>query len=169
MDALERVDRIDFQNIRWKLNSKDGEENWSNERIEEAEALYKAYLALLLCYAELNDSLAPPILADDYWHAHILDTRKYMADCNKLFGEYLHHFPYFGMRGKEDAEALVESSKLVFGLLRHHFFSIPKYKYLVSKYGENTDCSNCGKSCSSCKDCVSILDSKARLATPLSA
>ncbi len=37
---------------------------------------------------------------------HILDTRKYAADCETTFGYFLHHFPYLGLRGEEDAQAL---------------------------------------------------------------
>ena len=40
---------------------------------------------------------------------HILDTRKYAEDCDKLFGYFLHHFPYFGMRGDDDRNDLQEA------------------------------------------------------------
>ena len=42
-------------------------------------------------------------------HQHILDTIAYRADCEAIFGFYLDHFPYFGMRGDDDAQALVDS------------------------------------------------------------
>jgi hypothetical protein len=42
---------------------------------------------------------------DTFWHYHILDTRKYAADCQAVFGQFLHHFPYSGLRGNEDAAA----------------------------------------------------------------
>jgi hypothetical protein len=48
----------------------------------------------------------PCKLADEIWHQHILDTVAYRQDCEALFGEFLDHFPYFGMRGPDDAEAL---------------------------------------------------------------
>jgi hypothetical protein len=31
---------------------------------------------------------------------------KYAADCDAVFGYFLHHFPYVGMRGKDDEKAL---------------------------------------------------------------
>ena len=37
---------------------------------------------------------------------HILDTRKYAADCEAAFGHFVHHFPYLGLRGEEDTKAL---------------------------------------------------------------
>ncbi|HSW20197.1 MAG TPA: hypothetical protein VLJ86_23450, partial [Ramlibacter sp.] len=43
---------------------------------------------------------------DRFWHMHILDTRKYAADCEASFGHFVHHFPYLGLRGEEDAQAL---------------------------------------------------------------
>ncbi len=41
-------------------------------------------------------------IVDKFWHQHILDTRKYAEDCERIFGFFFHHFPYFGMRGAED-------------------------------------------------------------------
>jgi hypothetical protein len=53
---------------------------------------------------------------DIFWHTHILDTQKYMSDCENLFGKYIHHFPYFGMRGEKDRrhleKAFCETEKL---------------------------------------------------------
>ncbi len=37
---------------------------------------------------------------DEVWHAHILDTRRYAADCDCVFGEFIHHYPYFGLGDK---------------------------------------------------------------------
>ena len=39
-----------------------------------------------------------------------------MSDCENLFGKYIHHFPYFGMRGEKDRrhleKAFCETEKL---------------------------------------------------------
>jgi hypothetical protein len=35
---------------------------------------------------------------------------KYAEDCQNVFGYFLHHFPYFGMRGEEDAADLKAAS-----------------------------------------------------------
>ena len=40
---------------------------------------------------------------------HILDTRKYAADCEATFGHFLHHFPYLGLRGADDMKALASA------------------------------------------------------------
>ncbi len=51
-------------------------------------------------------SIVPTSMVDKFWHFHILDTKKYAEDCERVFGYFLHHFPYFGMRGEEDAKNL---------------------------------------------------------------
>ncbi|WP_205588317.1 glycine-rich domain-containing protein [Helicobacter vulpis] len=51
----------------------------------------------------------PPKDVDAFWHYHILDTQKCAQDCQEIFGYFLHHFPYFGMRGDQDAQNLQDS------------------------------------------------------------
>lgn len=51
-------------------------------------------------------ALPPSYDIDIFWHAHILDTFRYFEDCDRIFGYYFHHFPYFGRRGDEDARNL---------------------------------------------------------------
>jgi hypothetical protein len=51
-----------------------------------------------------NEGAAPLFDVDIFWHYHILDTLKYAADCENVFGYFLHHFPYVGLRGADDEE-----------------------------------------------------------------
>jgi hypothetical protein len=37
---------------------------------------------------------------------HILDTQAYREDCQRLFGVFYDHYPYFGLNGPEDAANL---------------------------------------------------------------
>jgi hypothetical protein len=55
---------------------------------------------------EFGKGIVPNKIQDKFWHFHILDTRAYHKDCENVFGHYMHHFPYFGMRGKQDAKDL---------------------------------------------------------------
>ena len=48
------------------------------------------------------DELAPSPLVDLAWHAHLLDTRAYMRDCDALFGEYLHHAPTYDLAAEKE-------------------------------------------------------------------
>lgn len=99
--ALTRVESLDFTMLKRKLGEEDG---WAQEYQDEVEDLYRKFLALNLAYPDRKICPTGPI--DDFWHAHILDTRAYAADCDRLFGHFLHHFPYFGMRGPQDEQAL---------------------------------------------------------------
>lgn len=70
---------------------------------EIARLVYRQFLTLRKRYPDRT--LVPSALIDLVWHYHILDTRKYVDDCEKIFGAYLHHDPYFGINGDEDWQA----------------------------------------------------------------
>ncbi|GGX72075.1 hypothetical protein GCM10007385_46100 [Tateyamaria omphalii] len=54
---------------------------------------YKRFLKLNLIYK--SQSLRPTMGIDVIWHYHILDTKRYIADCRHVFGAYLHHIPSY--------------------------------------------------------------------------
>ena len=68
------------------------------------EGEYRKFLALHVAYPHAE--IVPCKVVDDMWHQHILDTAGYRDDCDAIFGRFLDHFPYFGIRGDEDAQAL---------------------------------------------------------------
>jgi len=110
------VDSLDFTPISFKLEK---EYAWSSESLAMIVPLYKQWLILQACYKTY--SIAPSTIIDEFWHMHILDTRKYMEDCQLVFGEYLHHFPYFGLRSEQDEKELNEGFELTKKLYKHHF------------------------------------------------
>lgn len=120
-EALTRVGQIDLSVIKQKLTNKEHGSGWSDECAEQAEQLYRCFLALQRVYARSEPPVVPPKIADEFWHQHILDTRKYESDCSLLFGRFLHHFPYFGLRGPEDARALDRAGEWTFSLFKRHF------------------------------------------------
>lgn len=117
IDAIwERVNSIDFTPLCFKLEKEHG---WHEEKINAALALYKQWLTLQVLYEDL--SFAPSELIDEFWHVHILDTRKYMSDCNSIKGEYIHHYPYFGITEQENEEVLEKGFDLTKKLFKTHF------------------------------------------------
>lgn len=80
------INKIDLTNIVSKVCIKNG---MSNDMAVKAEMQYRQYLTLRSAYPEMI--LVPPMLADKLWHEHIMHSEKYMADCDTLFGSYLHH------------------------------------------------------------------------------
>jgi hypothetical protein len=114
--ALARVAKLDFTILKRKLGE---EKDWSPEYQSEVEGLYRQFLALNIVYPDRKICPTGPI--DEFWHAHILDTRAYERDCEFLFGSFLHHFPYFGMRGSEDRTALQTAFDESRALFIRHF------------------------------------------------
>lgn len=100
----EKLDRLDLDCIKYKLMDQEDGEGWSRDKADEVEKWYKRFLYLNAIHR--GQSVVVNKVVDTFWHYHILDTLKYMDDCNALFGRYIHHFPYFGMRGEQDAKAL---------------------------------------------------------------
>jgi hypothetical protein len=104
-EALERLkDSLDLSNIRLKLADSEEGKGYSTEHLDLMEAEYRKFLAMQLAFP--GTEIVPCELVDEMWHQHILDTQAYHEDCNAIFGSYLHHYPYFGMRGEDDAQAL---------------------------------------------------------------
>lgn len=114
--ALEQASKLDFSMLRRKLVEESG---WTEELCAEVEDLYRKFLALNIRYPDRKICPTGPI--DEFWHAHILDTRAYARDCDALFGQMLHHFPYFGMRGPDDKQALDVAFRESVDLFIRHF------------------------------------------------
>jgi hypothetical protein len=114
--ALDLVEKVDFTMLKQKLGQEKG---WSAEYQEEVESLYRNFLALNIIYPDRKICPTGPI--DEFWHAHILDTHAYKKDCDLLFGHFLHHFPYFGMRGPDDYADLQGAFNNSRELFIHHF------------------------------------------------
>ena len=103
------IDELDLGPIKVKMKEENvGKENWTYEELEKVEDQYRAFLALHKRHPD--KALVPTKLIDGFWHQHMLDSRKYFEDCDNCFGQYLHHFPYFGMRGDEDKQNLISSA-----------------------------------------------------------
>lgn len=103
-DALERPGAIDLSMVRMKLSDPEEGNGWTDAQLDRAEQECRRFLALHLMYPQA--AIVPCGLVDEVWHAHILDTHAYASDCQTVFGFFLHHFPYFGVRGEQDAADL---------------------------------------------------------------
>lgn len=110
---IEAIFAMDLDPIKFKLMSKKEGYGWSQAEADRHERDYRRFLALLVKFPD--EVIAPDTNVDKFWHGHILDTMKYAEDCNNIFGAFLHHYPYFGMRGEEDARDL----KHAFSRMQH--------------------------------------------------
>jgi hypothetical protein len=103
------IEAMDLDPIKFKLMDADEGQGWSRQQVDRIEIAYRQFLTLLVKYPE--STIAPSKEVDKFWHGHILDTMKYAQDCEEVFGYFLHHFPYFGMRGADDAAQLDAAGK----------------------------------------------------------
>jgi hypothetical protein len=83
----------------------------SPKKIPLAEELYRVFLFLRKTYP--SERLVPHPLADIFWHEHILQSRKYHADCKKVFGKYLHHDRDSDVSKKVQARAVQRTLELI--------------------------------------------------------
>jgi hypothetical protein len=102
--TIAAIEALDLELIKFKATRREDGYGWSPDYADKMELAYKRYLILHAKYPEMT--LAPDQDTDRFWHMHILDTRKYAADCEASFGHFVHHFPYLGLRGEGDARAL---------------------------------------------------------------
>jgi hypothetical protein len=101
------IDDLDLSMIANAMVAKLG---WLPSEVKECCLLYKNYLYLKYKYP--HEILAPSDDIDEFWHNHILDTKKYRADCEKIFGNYLDHCPYLDMKAKDSAEFFAKTQEL---------------------------------------------------------
>jgi hypothetical protein len=108
-DLLDAVMQLDLEPIKTKLMHVASGEGWSLDKANAVEKEYRRFLCLMKLYPE--EDTAPLVDVDTFWHYHILDTMKYAADCEQVFGYFLHHYPYVGMRGEEDEQFRLDSGE----------------------------------------------------------
>jgi hypothetical protein len=141
-DCKARIWSLDFDPIIVKLMDKKEGKGWTLEQALLAVEEYRRFLFLTVTREE---TIVPTEFVDAVWHAHILDTMKYAEDCQNVFGFFLHHFPYFGMRGEEDQTTLQKTFQDVGKIYEAEFGS----SYYVGINGAN--CGTCGpNACGSC-------------------
>ena len=99
--AVGTIFALNLDPIKAKLMHEDAGEGWSRERVDAVELEYRRFLSLSKLFPD--EQVAPLFDVDIFWHYHILDTMKYAVDCKEVFGYFLHHFPYSGLRGEDDA------------------------------------------------------------------
>lgn len=112
--------RLNFKKQKKKLSRSDSGVDWSRQKLTIAEQQYRCFLYLRLKYGRIP----PTETIDEFWHAHILDTEKYFADSNRIFGRYEHHYPYRGLEGKRDEKRWLKSFSRAQELYKKEFGEI---------------------------------------------
>jgi len=133
-----KVANLNFERLKHKTTATD-EAEMTVDEWDIAEREYRRFLALKCFYPAV--SLVPNKLVDKIWHAHILDTRAYREDCEQVFGRFVDHYPYFGIYGDDDYQALQNSFNQTIALYERHFGLYPKGDGVVAaRCGEDHSC-----------------------------
>lgn len=87
------VKNLDLSSVKEKFLSRKG--FWWKLR-NDADNIENEYRQFLFLIASNRGKTVVPWSQnlDDFWHEHILDTKKYQDDCQSLFGEFIHHNPH---------------------------------------------------------------------------
>jgi hypothetical protein len=102
-ESFQAIADLDLEPIKVKLMHEESGEGWTLQKANAVEFEYRRFLYLMKTFP--HEQTAPLFDVDIFWHYHILDTMKYAADCDVVFGHFLHHFPYIGLRGEDDEAA----------------------------------------------------------------
>ena len=151
--VAELIDALDLEPVVVKLMCPEpGPQVMTLADADQHIALYRAFLKLCAWYP--GESIVPSKAIDQAWHTHILDTGKYAADCDAVFGAFLNHFPYLGMRGPDDVTAWHAAYDRTRDLFRAHFgIDLPAGQAAGTCHNGGSSCRDGGGSICSNEEC----------------
>jgi hypothetical protein len=117
-----KVKALDFTRLKHKYSASP-EAEMTAAQWDMGELEYRRFLTLKCLYPAV--ALVPSRVVDAIWHAHILDTRAYREDCHSVFGRFIDHYPYFGIYGEQDQQALKSAFSHTVALYEKHFGTYP--------------------------------------------
>jgi hypothetical protein len=133
---------LDLSRFVPKLLKKEPEMFTSESIVWTAIFEYKRYLIMKKNFPKLE--LAPSPLVDEVWHMHILDTRQYMKDCDRIFGFYVHHAPSFG-DSEEEKDHMGDRYKQTLMIYEEVFGESPS-EWVWPRIN-SADCNGCNGAC----------------------
>src|SRR3712207_960540 len=80
------IQSLDLESVKLRLMDPELGEGWTREYADSVEAAYKTYLTMVAKYQDDAEDIMLAKDVDEFWHTHILQTMKYTADCEKVFG-----------------------------------------------------------------------------------
>lgn len=99
------------------------------KRYTKDQHLQREYGRFMILKRKLKDYdatiLSPSLHVDTVWHAHILDTKRYSADCKSLCGRTIHHNP----NGANDEAMQIERYNRTLSAYTTHFGEPAPLKY----------------------------------------
>jgi hypothetical protein len=102
-DAKSYIDGLEFAQLitRFLTQSPDhGGLGWDAKEAKVAALRYKKWLYLKRKF--YDELVPPPWDVHFFWQGHLKDSLAYLRDTSAIFGQYLHHFPFFGLQNAAD-------------------------------------------------------------------
>jgi hypothetical protein len=156
LSVVSAVDLLDLEPVVFKLLHPElGAEGLRLAEADHGVGLYRCFLKLCVLYPRV--SIVPTRAIDQVWHAHMLDTAKYRADCQLAFGRFVDHFPYAGLRGQDDRLAWLADFARTRALFREHFgleIGTEAAASACRNHGDGSDC------------CVGCITESAKMVRP---
>ena len=115
LSGFESFSKLDLTPITFKLKKQNP--TWDQSRLTASVEEYRKWLYLCKIKKRSDGILGMAATpgsrdVDEVWHTHILFTRKYAEDCDKLFGHFLHHQPSEESTGRDDSSSYTNTLKL---------------------------------------------------------
>ncbi|WP_431204736.1 glycine-rich domain-containing protein [Bradyrhizobium betae] len=138
-----KLSAMDLEPILFLLTSLEDGPQWTLQQARSAEQWYRRFHRLIHQYP--SHAIVPTKAIDEFWHLHIMDTQKYANDCLYLHGHFVHHFPYFGVRGPRDRADLIDTFRQTMQLFEHEYGESPEQ--IEALFGRDTQDASviCGK------------------------
>ena len=95
-EVIAAIHALDLEPVKLRMMHAELGEGWTREYADSIGVAYQTYLTMLVKYPDDAEDILLSEDVDEFWHTHILQTRKYMQDCQNVFGNYLHHEPHVG-------------------------------------------------------------------------
>ena len=102
--VIAAIQALDLESVKLRVTDPKLGEGWTRTYADSIEVAYKNYLSMLVKYQDDAEDILLSEDVDEFWHTHILQTIKYTADCEAIFGKYLHHAPHVGEITAADLE-----------------------------------------------------------------
>jgi hypothetical protein len=133
-EVIAAIQALDLESVKSRVMDTELGEGWSREYADSIETAYKTYLTMLVKYPDDAEDILLSKDVDEFWHTHILQTRKYREDCQKTFGNFLHHEPHVGRVSAEDHEKRTVQAEKTRSLYEREFGNMRKAEAAWSGY-----------------------------------
>ena len=120
-EVIAAIQSLDLNAVKVRIMDAELGEGWTREYADSIEAAYKTYLTMLVKHPDDAEDILLSKDVDEFWHTHILQTRKYAEDCQSVFGNFLHHEPHVGERTAADLEKRAAMAERTRGLYAREF------------------------------------------------